>query len=217
MPIRPDIGFRSRLMVALAWSAFPGVFLGMALGIAYARSHGWAGSTGLALGAVLVVAFTALFATVALLIAESGGWAAGRMAHPTGVPYRFDHSAARALLVRGQVDEAAAAFEAAVVTHPTDPAPRLELARLHRDLRGQPDVALRWFRRAREAEQLTTGEARVVMREILELARKQLGDPMRAAPDLALHAERWAGSDEGEWAARELAELKAEMKAGGRD
>ena len=200
---RPDIGFRSRLFHAAGWSLFPGIFTGAAVG--YSRGS-------IMLGLSVMLAISVVVSGVALLISEGGGWFARRVSHPISIPYRFDHSGARALITRGEIEGGVQAFEEAAATSPEDPVPYIEFARVHRDHLGKHDSALLWFRRARDTGKLSTGEARVVMREILELARKHLDNPLRVAPDLAKHSHQFEGTDEAEWAVRELAEMKAALR-----
>jgi hypothetical protein len=207
-----DLASRARVVQAVSWSLFPGIGMGLALGFLGGMKGG------LGLGASILLAlfsaflFTAASATVALLIAEGGGWMAARWSHPNSVPYRYDHSGARALIARGEIEKGVLAFQAAIAAHPQDAVPYTELARIHRDQLGQPEAALQWFRKARDLGKPTPGETAILMREILELARKHLHNPLRVAPDLAWYGQRLEGTSEAAWARRELAELKATIE-----
>ena len=207
-----DLGFRTRLIRVGAWTLFPASFIGMAVGYSRGMQAGYGSAVSVVLGLCAVVALEIVLSGVALVISEAGGWVAARLSHPNSVAHRFDHSGARALIAHGEIEKGVLAFEAAVATYPEDPVPYTALARIHRDHLGQSDAALRWFRKARDLGKLSTGETKVVMREILELARKQLDNPLVVAPDLALHAHRFEGTDEAEWVRRELAELKAAIR-----
>ena len=52
---------------------------------------------------------------------------------------------------------------------------------------------------------------RVTIREMLDLARG-IGEPARVAADLARQRDAYAGTDEAEWAAAELAEVKRSIE-----
>ncbi len=68
-----------------------------------------------------------------------------------------------------------------------------------------------WFRRAQRDARPAAGEALRIHRELAEIFLYVLREPRRAAPDLARLAEGYSHTPDGQWAARELAELKAEM------
>jgi hypothetical protein len=56
--------------------------------------------------------------------------------------------------------------------------------------------------------------AYLAVRELVELYTAKLGDSRRAAPLLARMAEERVGTPEGDWAARVLTDLKADMNGG---
>jgi tetratricopeptide (TPR) repeat protein len=203
-----DAAFRARMLLAAAWALFAGAGIGGALGYLLVERTGLSGGAGVAVALLVMAAMTGAVLAVALLSSEVAGRAASGLLHPGGGRPRSDHSLPRSLLARGLVEEAVRAFEVAVATDPTDPEPYLEIARIERDRLARPEEALGWFRRARDQARLGPGEARVLIREIAELARKHLRDPARAAPDLARHLAAHEGTPEGEWARAELAELK---------
>ena len=200
-----DSVFRAHALKAAAWGLFPAIGMGLAVTL----------MGGLAVGILVGVAVAGGVTVTALLVAETAGRATDALAHPKGGRHRSQHSLPRSLLARGRPEEAVTAFELASAEDPADPDPYLGIARIYRDHLGRPEDALRWFRRARDHASLTPGEQRVLVREIVELGRKHLGDAARAAPDLARHAESFEGTKEGEWALRELAELKRAMQAQG--
>ena len=160
-----DLGFRTRLIQVGAWTLFPAVFIGMAVGYSRGTQAGYGAAVSIVLGLCAVVALEVFLSGVALLITEAGGWVTARLSHPNSVAYRFDHSGARALIAHGEIEKGVLAFEAAVATYHEDPVPYTELARIHRDHLGQSDAALRWFRKARDLGKLSVGETKVVMRE----------------------------------------------------
>lgn len=153
------------------------------------------------------------------LITVKSGEAAAVLYAPSGrsTPPRKEYSAAESLVARGRYREAVTAFELAVADDARDPTPYLRVARIYRDHLDQLEDGARWFRRALRESDLATGPgAFAVRRELVELFVHRLRTPGRAAPELARMAEEHAGSPEGEWAARELADVKR-MLAGGED
>jgi tetratricopeptide (TPR) repeat protein len=149
-------------------------------------------------------------------ISRLAGWAAGRLHHPGGSgSARREYSQPEAMAAQGRHREAVAFFELAASENPDDPAPYLRAARIYRDSLAEPEEALRCFRHAREARGVTDAQWRAVTRELVELIRGPLGQPGRAAPELARLAERGAGTEDGAWAIRELAEVKKRIASEG--
>jgi tetratricopeptide (TPR) repeat protein len=113
--------------------------------------------------------------------------------------------------VRGEYEAAVRAYQTAILENPSDGEPYLRLARLYRDDLGDREEALRWFRRAIEEASLSRGRELLTRREMAELLMHRLGEPRRAAPELARLAEAFPDTPEGEWARKELARIKKEM------
>lgn len=195
---------RARMLRVLLWGAPAGFLMGMVAGFQ--------------LGHPLLGGFTGTAVAIggALAIAEMGGRVGRTIYNPTGsgTPHKRDYSLAAALAVRGQYDQALEAYELAVKEHPEDPEPYLRIARLLRDQMGRPEDAARWFKRARTDATVSDGQALAIGRELVELYTTKLGDPAKAAPELARIADRHPGTREGTWAERELAELKRKMREG---
>jgi len=203
-----DAAFRARMLLGLAWALFAGLGIGIALAYLFVQ-RGWvSGPLGVLVALGVAALITGAVAGAALLASDVAGRTTAHLLHPSASRRRSDHSLPRALLARGLLEEAVRAFEVAVATNPNDPEPYLEIARIQRDRLGRPDEALRWFRRARDQSRLSPAEARLLIREIVELPRKHLPDPSGAAPDLARHLAAHEGTPEGEWARTELTELK---------
>lgn len=207
-----DQARRVRLFAILVWAGVPSLFLGALLGYLLARDAEGVGRVGLFLAGLLGLPAGALL--VALGLTGGAGAAASLLHSPSGrsTPRRRDHSPADALVMRGDVAAGIAALEHAILEDPSDSAPYLRIARLYRDELGRHEDAVRWFRKAREAR-LSPSEEKLVARELIELFRGKLGQPERAAPELARFAERWAGTREGDAAREELAELKRLLAA----
>ncbi len=199
---RSDVDQSERtLEFKMALYAIPGLFLGGVGGGAYAHPI---------LGAAL--GFGAMYGVVRLIVGGAGR-AAGVLHNPSGrtTPHENEHSMAQSLLVRGLYDEAIDAYENAVAEDPTDAVPYVRLARLHRDQMSDPETALNWFKRALAQANVPARQAGLLRREVVELIVHGIGEPRRAAPLLARWAEEFSGSEEGEWAAARLTEIKATM------
>lgn len=148
------------------------------------------------------------------VVVGGAGRAAGTLHNPSGrsTPHEREYSVAESLVVRGLLPEAVEAYEAAIAENPDDATPRIRLARLHRDELDDPEAAVPWFRRALDGP-IRPGVASLVRREVVELYRNRLDQPRKAIPLLARWAEELVGTDDGTWAAGELAELKAAMRS----
>jgi hypothetical protein len=107
------------------------------------------------------------------------------------------------------------AFEQAIGEDPTDGQPYLRIARLKRDKMKDAEEAAVWFKRALSEATLSSGAHRLTLRELVELYEHRLGTPAKATPLLARMADAHAGTQDGEWAADELARIKRYMAEGG--
>lgn len=195
-----DLSRVARNVEAAAWS-LAGAMLGMIAGLRIGHPL---------LGAL--VGWAVCFLVTRGIVGASG--AAATILHApsgTSTPHAPEHSRAVALAARGRYPEAVAAFREAVDENPADPTPHLGIARIHRDHLGDPEGAARWFRRALREADMPGGMAVLVRRELVELYLHRMEEPRRAAPELARMAQEWAGTEQGEWAARELAVVKKEM------
>lgn len=180
----------------------------MAAGAAIALG-GWSAPAAVLLGAAV---WAGTF-VIPLVSAALGGRAAGTLYNPSGssTPRRREYSHAESLVARGFHREAVEAFEIAVAEGPTDPTPYLRIARLCRDQLGRPEDGARWFKRALAESEMSESVSLLTARELVELYTVKLSQPGRAAPVLARIAEERGGTKLGDWAAEELASLKAAM------
>jgi hypothetical protein len=71
------------------------------------------------------------------------------------------------------------------------------------------EEAADWFKRVQEHPNARSGTALLALRELTEVYTHKLEQPKKALPLLARISETRPNSQEGEWATRELAELKA--------
>ena len=132
---------------------------------------------------------------------------------PTGsrVPSRSAFSGPESLAVRGRFQEAVAAYELAARDEPNDPEPWLRIARIERSDLKRPQRALEALRAARTRTTDTSPTAQMIGREIADILLRDLGEPTRAMPELARLAAAHPETPIGQWAARELAEMKRAM------
>jgi tetratricopeptide (TPR) repeat protein len=151
-----------------------------------------------------------------LAISTLGGGVARQVLSPSGrgMPSRREYSHAESLVVRGLYQEAIHAFEVAIADDATDPTPYLRIARIYRDRMQRFEEASSWFKRALRDAAPSPGTAYLATRELVELYVTKLNDPRRAAPLLARMAEQHAGTPEGDWAAEQLAHIKAAIAKG---
>ena len=125
-----------------------------------------------------------------------------------------DYSHPEALAKRGDVEGAAEIYKEAIWMNRRDPLPYLRLARI-RTRMGVHGEAVDLLRTALQVARLSTQEEAMVVRQIHEICSTQLGDPGRAAPDLARYLERQPEGEHGEWARRELSYIKERIRENG--
>ena len=125
-----------------------------------------------------------------------------------------DYSHPEALAKRGDMEGAAEIYKEAIRMNRQDPVPYLRLARI-RSRMGMHEEAIDILRTAFQVARLSTQEESMVVRLIHEICSKQLGEPARAAPDLARYLERQPEGVHRGWARRELIYIKARIRKDG--
>ncbi len=80
---------------------------------------------------------------------------------------------------------------------------------------GMHEEAIDILRTAFQVARLSTQEESMVVRLIHEICSTQLGNPARAAPDLARYLERQPEGEHRGWARRELIYIKARIRKDG--
>lgn len=187
---------RAYRIKAFGWSLFA-LFPGLVLG-----------SLPVALGG-FALAWLGSLALAELVSRTSGGlyFASGNSTRSSR-----QYSLAESLIVRGRFDEAMNHLEAECAQHTDDPTPALMLARLLRDRCDRPLDAVKWFRTAIERSAGDDAGTIAASRELIEVYMRVLRTPRPAMPWLARLASQHAGTATGEWARRELADIKAELR-----
>ncbi len=204
-----DQAARGIRLQAAVWSG-AGFVMGGLLGVFGVRQLGWP----LWVAALGPFVMAALVYGTALFIVNRAGAAVQVLYAPSGrsTPRRSEHSRAEALVQRGEFEDAISLLELAVADDPGEPTPYLRIARIYRDDLGRLEDAERWFRRALREADLPAGLRTLATRELVDLYTIRMSRPEKAAPLLARLAEEAQGSPEGEWAARELREIKRRMR-----
>jgi hypothetical protein len=159
---------------------------------------------------VLPVAFGVGSMAWGYMLTQGGGMVAATLHNPSGksTPAKKQYSAAQALLARGHYEDAIAAYQHAISEDASDPTPYLQVARILRDELERYEESASWFRQVHEHPNASSGISLLALREITELYTQKLGQPQKALPLLARLSETQPDSPEGEWATRELVELK---------
>lgn len=162
--------------------------------------------------AILAMAVPLLFPVIQLL----SGRVARVVYDPSGstVASRSAYSGPESLAVRGRFEEAIDAYEVAAGEEPHDPEPWLRIARIERSDLKRPARAIEALRTARTRVAPESQTAMMIGRQIAEVLMHDSGDPARAMPELARLAAAFPDTPTGQWAARELAELKRTMNPG---
>jgi tetratricopeptide (TPR) repeat protein len=196
-----DAVARAQQLRGLVWSLLLGGPLGGAVGAGIGHPF-----LGVLLGPVAMY-------TVIMGVANFAGKGAGVLYMPSGstTPRKKEYSRAMALEVRGEFEAAVQAYEEAILDAPEMGEPYLRIARLFRDQLKETELAVRWFRRAQREAKLSSGETIRTHRELAEIFLHVRREPKRAAPELARLASLFPNTSDGEWATKELAEIKDEM------
>jgi tetratricopeptide (TPR) repeat protein len=192
-PKEVDAAGRAQKLQAFGWALYGGVPLGVAGGFLIGNVF-----LGLVLGPAITI----------------GGKGAKVIYMPSGssTPRKREYSRAKALEVREDYEGAIRAYEVAILDEPEVAQPYLEIARIFRDELRDHEGAVRWFHRAQREASLSSGEAIRTHRELAEIFLHTRREPRKAAPELARLAEGYPSTLDGEWAARELAQIKEEME-----
>ena len=149
-----------------------------------------------------------------LWFAERAGSAAASVYFSSGssTPAVRQYSLADSMITRARFDEAAAELQRAAEQHVDDPEPCLRLARLLRDHLQRYDDAVTWFRQAVSRRGCDAATEIAATRELIEVFTHRLRTPRRALPDLARLAAKHPATPAGEWARRELHDIKRELR-----
>lgn len=202
-PKEVDLADQARKLHAWAWSIYAGVPLGLGAGLLMNNLL-----LGLFLGPLVIFGIVSGIAAVA-----GRGATSIYMPSAAGTPKKKEYSRAKALEIRGDFEAAVRAYEVEILDAPHLGDPYLKIARLFRDELKDMDAAAMWFRKAQSEAQLLPGEKIRTHRELAEIFLHALREPRKAAPELARLAEAYPDTPDGEWAARELAEIKAGMSS----
>ena len=163
----------------------------LAIGVGALYSLGWE-----------YVVFGSAADHIASLLGTGGGWSGART---------MDHSYPQALEKRGDIEGAVDVYKEAIRRNRRDPEPYVRLAGI-RARAGLHEEAIDVLRRGLGVARFTAiGEA-LAVREIHEISLVQLGNSARAAPDLVRYLEGEPEGEPGEWARRELAEIKERIR-----
>ena len=133
------------------------------------------------------------------------------MASGTSTPGPRQYSQGDALAVQGKLPAAIKEYEQNVADFPTDPEPRIRLARLYRDRLQQHEDAVHHFKQVLLLPKLPQTTHAAVARELVELLTVRMHSPNRALPILARLAAQQPDTATGKWAIAELMELKSHM------
>lgn len=178
-------------------------------GEAAGMGRGWYGGGTLLVIYVLNIPF--VFLATGLLFGLMEKTASGFTQTVLGggnIPPDPAHSGYESLVARGFYREAAEAYSAHLVAHPTDNLARVKLAEVHQAHLGAPEAAERLYLEVRRSAQSPREEV-LVANLLIELYRAT-GQRGRLMSELARFAERYRGTRGGAEAARALQEMKRE-------
>jgi len=87
----------------------------------------------------------------------------------------------------------------------------LRLARVYRDHLNDHERSISWFRNAANRTGCDAPTEIGALRELIEVYTHRMREPARALPDLARLASKHGGTTSGEWARKQIADIKKEM------
>lgn len=126
-------------------------------------------------------------------------------------PYEEQFSYQESLVMRGQVDEALASYEAIIAERADAVTARLRAAALYAARGGNPQRAAELLREMLRMPGLTARDDIAASNRLIELLAGPLGDPGRAMVELRRLIDRRPNSDAAARARLMLAELKEQM------
>ena len=129
-------------------------------------------------------------------------------------PYEEQFSYQASLVIRGQVDEALASYEAIIAEHPTMVSARLRAAALHAARGNNPQRAAELLRETLRLPGLAASDEIAASNRLIELLAGPLGESGRAMVELRRFIDRHPQSDTAARAKLMLAELKEQMSTG---
>lgn len=167
----------------------------------------WFGLPGALVGFVLGAAFTTLLGRLA-------GKFAGGIYAPSGASTAYvpTHSHIDALVIRGDLDGAAAAWEQELVASGGSVGVLVKAADFHLRERGDATRALELFQRAREASGAPADTRRYVQQKIVDIYLGPLKDEGRALVELRRLIDAFPGTREADAARGSLAAIKRDRE-----
>jgi len=136
------------------------------------------------------------------------------MVSGASTPYDEQFSYQAALVMRGQVDDALASYEAIIAEHPTLVPARLRAAALHASRGNNPQRAAELLRETLRIPGLGARDHISASTRLIELLAGPLGEPGRAMVELRRLIDRHPNTDSAARAKLMLAELKEQMATG---
>jgi hypothetical protein len=167
---------------------------------------------GVVIIAVGLLAGFAIGTAVARGMLQFGGRMAAGVYAPTGTAsgHAPSFSHIETLVIRGDLDGAAAAWEVAVLEHPESAFVLMKAADFHLRSRKNPRAALEYFDRARALGSGNRDLRLYVQQQIIDVYLGPLNDPGRAMGELRRLIEAFPGTREAEAARTALAAIKKE-------
>ncbi len=155
--------------------------------------------------------FFNLGALIARGVGKLSGGAASSVYAPSGesTSYAPTYSHIEALVIRGDLQGAATAWEVAVLEHPTNAGVLVRSADFHLRERKDPVTALSLYQRARQLDSGGEDLRRYVQQKIVDLHLGPLNDEGKAMSELRRLIDAFPQSREADAAREALARLKA--------
>jgi hypothetical protein len=161
--------------------------------------------------------FFHLGAFIARSVGKIAGGAASSLYTPSGdsTAYTPTFSHIDTLVIRGDFDGAATAWEVAILENPTNPGVLVKAADFHLRERREPSAALSLYLRARQLNLGGDDLRRYIQQKIVDLYLGPLNDEGRAMSELRRLIDAFPQSREAEAAREALAAIKAKREPQG--
>ncbi len=180
----------------------------MVLGIATSAWLLNGGRLSLAVLGVFVVCGAVVTGVSMMLSGAAGAGWQRIMASGASTPYEEQFSYQDSLVMRGQVREALASYEAVIAEQPSAAAPRLRAAALYVSRGGDPSRAAALAREVQRIPGVAAKDDIAASNRLVELLSGPLGETGRAMVELRRLIDRHPGTDAAARARLTLAELK---------
>jgi hypothetical protein len=200
---------RARFIKAAVWLIPMGVLMFLFITFAAVEISGLSLARAMILGLLLGLCGPfAVYTSIQLAVVRPAVFFINKLYGVTGATQLSTSWRGQALAAHGSFEEAMDAFEAEVARYPNDPGPCLRAAAVCIEERDDPEAAVSWFHRARNARGLTPETDAYISVRLADLY-ETMGEHAPALVELRRLLQMHQNSPYAKTARNRLAELKA--------